>query len=100
MSEQHKTPHSSQCEILGELWVTYKNDEDFEDFVEYNDIGLPFAYLISYGIVESTELAEKFVSETWDMFMASLGIEDTGFDSLQDIFGVAGITDEPHTEQK
>lgn len=55
------------------------------DFIEYNDIGLPLAYMIDSKIVEPTEIAENFVSETFDLFLKALEIEDTGFDNLDDI---------------
>lgn len=89
MSEQTNTPHSDKCEILAELWVNYKDQEDFEDFISYNDLGLPLAYAISYGIVESTELAEKFIGETFDVLLAIYNLEDTGFESLDDITNLA-----------
>jgi hypothetical protein len=89
MSETTSTPFSSKCEILAELWVTYKNESDFEDFIDYNDLGLPLAYALAYGIVEPTELSEKFINETFDVLLAIYGLEDTGFESLNDIVNLA-----------
>jgi hypothetical protein len=80
------TTIETRAEILAELWLNYRDDDDFDDFVSYNDLGLPLAYLISSGIVKTTEMADKFVNETFDLLLASLEIEDTGFDSLDDIF--------------
>ena len=82
-----KTQPSAQVAILAELWVNRKMEE-FEDFVEYNDLGLPLAYAISYQIVETTELAEKFIGETWNLLLEAYGIEDTGFETLDEVFGV------------
>ena len=94
MSEQTNTPPSSQAEILAELWVNYKSEPQFEDFVSYNDLGLPLAYAIAYGIVEPTELSEKFIGETWVLLLEAYGVQDTGFDSLDDVMGVAINPDE------
>jgi hypothetical protein len=86
MSEQATTPFSKRCEILGELWITYRNDKDFRDFIEYNDIGLPVAYAISNAIVESTTVSEAFINETWNLLLESLEVdEDTGFDNVEDL---------------
>jgi hypothetical protein len=85
MTDSPTTPFSNQCDILGEFWLTYKNDEEFADFIDYNDVGLPLAYAISMNLVTSTTLAEKFINETWELFLSGLGVEDTGFDSLLDI---------------
>jgi hypothetical protein len=57
----------------------------FEDFVEYNDIGLPLAFSIAEGIVNSSPLAEQYINETWELFVLALDIEDTGFHSLEEI---------------
>ena len=35
--------------VLAELWINYRDDEDFTDFIEYNDIGLPLAYFVARG---------------------------------------------------
>lgn len=86
MSDSDKTPLSNKCDILAELWVNYKNDSEFEDFISYNDLGLPLAYLISMEIVPSTDMAEKFVEETWSVFLGALSIEDEGFESLEDVW--------------
>jgi hypothetical protein len=67
--------------------MNYRNDEEFEDFIEYNDLGLPLAYAISTEVVKSTDLAEKFIDETFDLLLAGLEIEDTGFESLDDLLG-------------
>jgi hypothetical protein len=74
------------CIILGDLWLNYKYDEEFEDFIGYNDLGLPLAYMISEDITKPNELGVKYVEETWLLFLASLEIDDTGFSSLQEIF--------------
>jgi len=84
------TPTSAENKviILSELWLNYRYDEQFTDFVEYNDLGLPLAYAISEGIVASTDVAEGFISETFDLLISGMGIEgDTGFESMDDLFG-------------
>lgn len=80
-----KTEFNNKCLILADLWLNYRDDEEFLDFCEYNDLGLPLAYLISNNIVENTPLAENFVNEAFDLLLAGLGIKDTGFELLDDI---------------
>jgi len=67
--------------------MSYRDDEQFSDFIEYNDIGLPLAYMIDSKIVEPTEIAQAFVTETFDLFLKSLEIEDTGFEDLDEVLG-------------
>ena len=80
------TTIETRAEILSELWLNYRFDADFVDFVEYNDLGLPLSYLVASGIVKRTEMADNFINETFDLLLASLEVEDTGFENLDDIF--------------
>ncbi len=93
MSERKKTiqptSYSSKCAILADLWLNYRDDDEFKDFVKYNDLGLPLAYVIINNIVESTEIAEKFIVETFDLLLAGMALEDQGFESLDDILDLS-----------
>lgn len=94
MSETTTTHYSNQASILAELWMSYRNDSNFTDFIEYNDLGLPLAYAVNEGIVSSSELAQKFIEETFDLFIAGLGIEDTGFDNLDEVLSLEELKEE------
>jgi hypothetical protein len=89
MSEITTTPFSKKCEILGELWLKYRSEEDLEDFLEYNDLGLPIAYAIANDIVKPLDLAKSFVDETFELLLASLKVEDTGWDNLNELLSMA-----------
>ena len=84
----NSTTYTDKCSILAELWLNYRNDEEFQDFIEYNDLGLPLAYAIDNNIVKSSEMAQKFVEETFDLFIASLETDDTGFETLDELLGL------------
>jgi hypothetical protein len=79
------TAFKVRCEILGELWLSYREDEEYKDFVEYNDLGLPLAYAIAGGIVESSPMAEGYINESWEMLLTGLEVEDSGFDSINEL---------------
>lgn len=79
------TDFRSKTEILSELWLDYRDDEGFKDFIEYNDLGLPLAYAIANGIVENTEMSERFIDETFRVLLAATGVEDLGYETLQDL---------------
>jgi len=87
------TNAESKLKILAELWIDYRDDEAFEEFVDYNDVGLPLAYFIYSEIVPATPRADLYLSETFDMLLASLNLEDTkqgGFDSLGEMLEASG----------
>jgi hypothetical protein len=73
--------------ILAELWMNYRDDEDLQDFVEYNDLGLPLAYFLTNEIVLPTPQSELYINETYDLFIASLQVEDREWESLDELLG-------------
>jgi hypothetical protein len=84
------TTFSNKAQILSEIWLDYREDEEFKDFVQYNDLGLPLAYAVANGIADTNPILERFVSETFDLLLAGLGVsEDTGFEFLDDVFDAA-----------
>jgi hypothetical protein len=69
--------------------MDYRTDEQFQDFIEYNDLGLPIAYAISNSLVEAFPIVEGYIEESFDLLLTSLGLTDTGFDSLNEILDSA-----------
>ena len=84
------TTFDSKALILGQLWMHHKDADELADFFEYNDLGVPLAFAYAEGIVTHTPTLEKYVNETFDLFIASLEIKDTGFTNLEDVFLAAG----------
>jgi len=76
------TTFSNKCAILSDLWMNYRDDEGMQDFVEYNDMGLPLAYFIDSDIVTPKDQARMFVEETFNLLLGALDIEDKEFESL------------------
>ena len=80
------TDYAKQIEILNEVWYHHRDEEQFLDFVDFNDAGLPLAHLIYTGTVESPPMAEELVRESFGLLLALFNInEDTGFNSLNKI---------------
>jgi hypothetical protein len=48
----NSTSYRDKSFILAELWLSYRGDEELQDFLEANDLGLPLAYAIDNDIVE------------------------------------------------
>lgn len=84
------TTIENQAIILADLWLNYRYDEEFADFIQYNDLGLPLAYAIDSGIVKMTDQAQGFIEETFSLLLAGLDIEDTGFETLDDVLSAEG----------
>jgi hypothetical protein len=80
------TDFHSICEILGTLYANYKEEEEFKDFIDFNDLGLPLAYLASENLCEVSDDGARYITETWALFVQSLDLEDTGFETLDQMF--------------
>lgn len=80
-----KTLFENKISILAELWINYRNDQNFEDFIAYNDLGLPLAYLLNEDVVAQTPRALMFINETFDLLLAGLELKDTGFTNLDEM---------------
>ena len=80
------TDFTRMCEILGSLYANYKQDDDLKDFIEFNDLGLPLAYLASENLCEVSDDGARYITETWALFVQSLDLEDTGFETLDQMF--------------
>lgn len=86
MAEQNETTFENKASILADLWIAYRYDEEFQEFFEFADLGLPLAYVIANDIVKATPEAEKFVNEVWDLLLVSLQVQDTGFETIGGLF--------------
>lgn len=85
----------TQIDILGNFYINYKEDKSIKEFIEFNDIGLPLAYLTSEGLCNPTDQAIIYIQETFNMLLGSMGLEDTGFDSLESLLDTAAKTQGP-----
>lgn len=88
------TNFSSKCSILGEIWEDHREGKEFVDFVEYNDLGLPLAYLNSEGLAVPTSDGMRYIEETFDLFLSSLNVNDTGFNDLNEVMTAASKGEE------
>ena len=79
------TDYAKKVDILKHLWLNYSDNDMFEEFIDLNDLGLPMAYFISQGIVESTPMAEDLVNQSFQALLDMFEVDDRGFKSLQEI---------------
>ena len=85
------TDFSNKITILAELWMNYREDDHLDDFMEYNDLGLPMAYLLMNEIVLPNEQSALYIDETFDLLLSALSVEDKGFESLDELLAAADM---------
>ena len=91
-----KTPFSNKCVVLGGLWLFYREeaekDQYWNSFFQYNDVGLPLAYMIGEEIVvpSGNDQAEMIIDETWQFFCEAINIDpDEYYETLDDAFAAS-----------
>ena len=82
---EETTTFENKCNILSELWLDYRSEPDFSDFVSYNDLGLPLGFMIAENIVTPNQRAKDMIEETFALLLATIDIMDSGFESLDDL---------------
>ena len=86
MSEDKKeTTFEDRCNILGELWIDYREEDDLADFISFNDLGLPLAFAVAEDLVKPSARAVEMINESFELLLASLEIDDAGFTSFEDL---------------
>jgi hypothetical protein len=89
------TNFETKCAILSDLWLNYKDNEELADFVEYNDLGLPLAYLIHTNLVTVTDEGMPYVDETFNLLCTALGLDsDEEYISLNELMELQDDEDE------
>jgi hypothetical protein len=89
------TNFETKCAILSDLWLNYKDNEELADFVEYNDLGLPLAYLIHTNLVTVTDEGMPYVDETFNLLCTALGLDsDEEYTSLNELMELQDDEDE------
>lgn len=81
------TTFLNKVAILNDLWLNHRFDENLIEFVEFNDLGLPFANSVSEGNQATPEM-EMAIEETFDSLLEEFNIQDVGFETLSDLIGV------------
>lgn len=90
MASQEQTTFDNKIGILADLWMIYRDEPEWKEFIDFHDLGLPLAFMLDNNLIYrntiSNQPAEELINETFALLLKGLDIaEDTGFDSLDDI---------------
>lgn len=79
---------ADKASILSDFWIDYRNDAEWQDFMVYNDLGLPLSDAIANGLVlQLSPAGEAIVEETYTMLCNRLDIDpEESFDPPSDFF--------------
>jgi tetratricopeptide (TPR) repeat protein len=69
--------------VVASLWIEFRNDEDFADFMSYNDLGCPLAYMYKEKLISALSPAgEAMIIETFNALMELLDVTEEDVDAV------------------
>lgn len=77
------TTFENKVFILSDFWINYRNDQEFQDFFDYCDIGLPLAYAVYNELVKPLDSAIKLIDETWYLLLQALDVDSFYADQIE-----------------
>jgi hypothetical protein len=84
--EKNSMDNESKAEILVEFTQDNFNDEVYEDFFDYNDLGIPIAIALTQEMVVLTNKGEELIEETWKELCELFGADPNGhFENIDDV---------------
>jgi hypothetical protein len=83
--KEETTSFENKCKILGELWLDYRHDSEFVEFVSQNNLGVPLAFMVSENFVTPNIKAIEIIEETFALLLDTIDIMDSGFETLEDL---------------
>jgi hypothetical protein len=94
------TSFADKCGILGQFWFEFRDDPKLGEFITYNDIGLPLAWFIASGVVTANPIAEDYVGETFNLFLAALEITEEEVEGLEDLDGILALVEAKQADKE
>jgi hypothetical protein len=71
---------------LGEIWLNQRDNEDFDDFIAYHDMGLPLAYANVAKYATLSEEGARLVNETFEQLLSGFGMEDANYKNPDEFY--------------
>jgi len=77
---------NNKIAVLADLYLNYRDEEQFKEFADYNDIGLPIAHLVHTGLCNMNKEGEMYVEETYDLLVTAMGVDpEESYETIEDM---------------
>jgi hypothetical protein len=76
----------TKAEILVQFTQDHFNSEEYDEFFDYNDLGVPLAIAINNDLVILTDAGEQLLDETWKDLCLLFEADPNGeYESIDDL---------------
>lgn len=87
--EKNSMDNESKAEILVEFTQDNFDDEVYEEFFDYNDLGIPIAIALTQEMVVLTNKGEELIEETWKELCELFGADPNGhYQNIDDVTSI------------
>ncbi len=89
------SPFDKRLTILSDVYLHYREDDEFKEFADYNDLGLPLAHVCASGLAQIKPEGVIYIEETYDLLVDAMGLDpDVVYDSIEDMIDLLEPRDE------
>ena len=76
----------TKAEILVQFTQDYFNSEEYDEFFDYNDLGIPMSIAITQDMVILTDAGEQLLEETWIELCNLFGADsNSDYETIDDL---------------
>ena len=76
----------TKAEILVQFTQDHFNSEEYDEFFDYNDLGIPMSIAITQDMVILTDAGEQLLEETWTELCLLFEADPNGeYESIDDL---------------
>jgi hypothetical protein len=84
--QENTMDNRTKAEILVQFTQDEFNSGDYEEFFDYNDLGIPLSIAITQDMVILTDSGEQLLNETWNELCLLFGADPSGeYESIDDV---------------
>jgi len=89
------SPFNKRLTILSDVYLHYREEDEFKEFAEYNDLGLPLAHVCASGLAEIKPDGIVYIEETYDLLIDAMGLDpDVEYNSIEEMIELLEPRDE------
>ena len=76
----------TKAEILVQFTQDHFNSGEYDEFFDYNDLGIPMSIAITQDMIILTDSGEQLLEETWKELCNLFGADPNGeYESIDDL---------------
>jgi hypothetical protein len=89
--EKNLMENITKAHILVEFTQDNFNDDEYDEFFDYNDLGIPIAIALTQEMIILTDKGDALIDETWNELCQLFGADPNGqYNSIDDVTSYAG----------